>query len=141
MPVEEVIKRIRMIGAEFSEVTDEELEEWIEVFKPLVSKKQFGKLYNLALAYVICHKMKMAGKGENIIGGGVTGSSGAIGAGFSATSVSDGGTSISFASSGVGNIQTDVEWTLTVYGEQYLQLRKTLIIPIHVSGEDEYVRT
>ena len=134
-----VIRKIRMIGTEFADVSDDELMEWICTFKPLVSKKQFGKLYGLALAYVICHKMKMAGKGDNILGGSITGSSGTIGAGFSASSVSDGGTSISFASSGVGNVTADAEWTLTVYGAQYLQLRKSLIIPIHVSGENEYV--
>ena len=135
-----VIETIRAVGTEFSDVDDATLENWIEIFLPLVSKKQFGKLYELALAYVICHKMKMAGLGENILGG-ITGSSGAIGAGFTASSVSDGGTSISFASSGTGNTTTDMEWTLTVYGSQYLQLRKSLIVPIHVSGENDYVRT
>ena len=133
-----VIETIRVVGTEFADVSDEKLESYIEVYSPLVSKKQFGKLYELALAYVICHKMKMAGMGENILGG-ITGSSGAIGASFTASSVSDGGTSISFASSGAGNTTTDMEWTLTVYGSQYLQLRKTLIVPIHVSGEGDYI--
>lgn len=129
-----VISNIRRIGAEFKEIPDEELCEWIHMFAPLVSKKQFGKLYELVLAYVVCHKLKMSGKGEELMGGAL-GSMGAIGAGFLANSVSDGGTSISLASGAGRNTQSDSEFTLTVYGQQYLQLRKTLIVPIHVSGE------
>lgn len=130
---------IRMVAPEFNSVGDDTIDVWMEFCKPFVSKKQFGKLFCQAMSYLVCHKMKMAGLGENIIGSSITGSSGSIGAGYSATSVSDGGTSISFASSGgVGNTTTDVELTQTVYGSQFLQLRKMVIIPIHVSGEGDF---
>lgn len=130
---------IRLTAPEFNTVGDDVIGDWIEYCRPFVSKKQFGQLFPQALAYFICHKMKMAGLGENIVGSSITGSSGAINAGYTMSSVSDGGTSISFASAGgVGNTTTDVELTQTMYGSQFLQLRKMCVIPIHVSGESDF---
>ena len=125
------IEIVRMISEEFATTDNATLERWVELCKPLVSRKQFGKLYEHALALVICHKMKMAGLGENTLG-----DLGKIGNSFSASSVSDGGSSISFASAGVGNLQTDAEFAMTIYGTQYLQLRKMVVVPIHVAGEE-----
>lgn len=137
MPLHEYI---RMLAPEFNNVGDDTINDWVEFCRPFVSKKQFGKLYNQALAFFVCHRMKMAGLGENILGSSITGSSGVVGAGYSATSISDGGTSISFASSGgVGNTTTDVELTQTVYGSQFLQIRKMVVVPIHISGESDFV--
>ena len=131
---------IRMLAPEFNNVGDDAINDWIEFCKPFVSKKQFGKLYNQSLALLVCHKMKVAGLGENILGSSVTGSAGVVGAGYSMSSVSDGGTSISFASSGgIGNTATDVELTQTVYGSQFLQIRKMVVVPIHISGEADFI--
>ena len=58
-----VIDMIRLIAPEFDNVSDVDLEQWIEFVKPFVSKKQFGKLYNQAMALLICHKMKVANLG------------------------------------------------------------------------------
>ena len=52
-----VIEIIRLIGKEFASVQETDLEKWIEITEPRVSKKQFGKLYEQALAYRVCHKM------------------------------------------------------------------------------------
>jgi len=128
-----VIEMIRLLAEEFADVPDDKINMWIEFCLPLVSKKQFGKLYERALAMLVCHKMKMAGLGENTLG-----DLGKIANGFSASSVSDGGSSISFANSGGGNLQKDAEYALTVYGTQYLQIRRMAIIPIHVSGEGDF---
>lgn len=125
-----VVEMIGLLSDEFQNVTDDELERWIEFCEPMVSKKQFGKLYNHALALFVCHKMKMAGLGENTLG-----DLGKIGNSFSATSVSDGGSSISFASSGAGNLAANAEFGLTIYGSQYLQLCRMCVVPIHISGE------
>ena len=107
------------------------MDQWIEMVKPMVSKKQFGKLYEHAIAYIVCHKMKMAGLGDSSLG-----DLGKVGNGFSVSSVSDGGSSISFANNGAGNLATDAEYGMTSYGTQYLQLRKMCVVPIHVSGEE-----
>lgn len=96
----------------------------------MVSRKQFGKLYEQAIAYLVCHKLKMAGYGENPLG-----DMGAIGIGFAVGSVSEGGSSISFGANQSSNLATDAELGLTAYGVQFLQLRRMVIVPIHCSGE------
>ena len=60
---------------------------------------------------------------------------GAIGIGFAVGSVSEGGSSISYGANQSSNLATDAELGLTVYGVQYLQLRRMVIVPIHCSGE------
>lgn len=124
------LEMIRLIGNEFKGIEDEVLEKWLEIVRPMVSKKQFGKLYEQALAYLVCHKLKMTGYGENPVG-----DMGNIGVGFSISSVSEGGSSISFSTNQGSNTANDAELGLTSYGTQYLQLRKLVIIPIHCSGE------
>lgn len=125
-----VIETIRLVGSEFKDVPDAELEQWIELVSPMVGKKRFGKLYEQALAYLVCHKMKMTGKGENPLG-----ELGTIGIGFAVGSVSEGGSSISFGANQSSNIATDAELGLTAYGVQYLSLRRMVIVPIRCSGE------
>jgi hypothetical protein len=127
------IDYIRLIGTEFAAAKDSELELWIEMVRPMVSKRQFGKLYEQAIAYLVCHKMKMAGKGDNPLG-----DVGAIGVGFAVGSVSEGGSSISFGANQSSNLATDAELGLTVYGVQYLQIRRSVIVPIHCGGESLY---
>ena len=129
----EVIDYVKMISEEFKNWPEDELGKWIDFCKPMVSRKQFGSLYNQALALLVCHKMKMAGLGDNPLG-----EMGKISNAYSASSVSDGGSSISFASTGVGNLQANAEYAMTVYGTQYLQLRRMVVVPIRVSGEGDF---
>ena len=126
-----VIEMIRAIGPEFGTVTDETLSQYVLIFRPMVSRKQFGNLYQQGLAFLICHKLKMAGYGENPLE-----ELGKIGAtGFGVSSVSEGGSSISFAANQSSNLAPDAELALTSYGLQFLQIRRSVIVPIHVSGE------
>lgn len=124
------IEIIHLIGNEFAGIADEDLEKWIEIVRPMVSRKQFGKLYEQALALLVCHKLKMSGHGENPLG-----ELGAIGTGFAVGSVSEGGSSISFGANQSSNLAADAELGLTAYGVQYLQIRRSVIVPIHCSGE------
>ncbi|MBR3973004.1 MAG: DUF4054 domain-containing protein [Oscillospiraceae bacterium] len=126
------IEIIRLIGAEFDSVEDCELGHWIGIVQPMVSKKKFGKLYDQAIAYLVCHKMKMAGLGNSPLG-----DLGTIGIGFAVGSVSEGGSSVSFGANQASNLAADAELGLTVYGVQFLQLRRMVIVPIHCSGERE----
>ena len=126
------IEIIRLIGSEFACIESVDLQKWIDVVRPMVSRKQFGKLYEQAIAYLVCHKLKMAGHGENPLG-----DIGTIGTGFAVGSVSEGGSSISFGANQASNLAADAELGLTVYGVQYLQLRRSVIVPIHCSGEAE----
>ena len=124
-----VIEMVRLISnGEFDDLSDEEILQWDEFISPFVSKKQFGKLYERAKALLICHKLKMAGYGENSLG-----ALGSIGNSFVASSVSDGGSSISFANGGASNIAVNAEYGMTVYGMQYLQLLRACIVPINIS--------
>lgn len=123
---------IRLTSPEFASVETKTLKKWLEIVRPMVSKKQFGNLYEQALAYLVCHKLKLAGLGENPLAEQM----GAIGSiGFGVNSVSEGGSSISFGASQSSNLTPDAELGLTVYGVQFLQLRRMVIIPIHSSAE------
>lgn len=118
---------IRATMTEFSEVSDDEVNVFLQLAEPLVSKKRFGKLYQQALAYLAGHKMKMAGHGKTI---GI----GTIGDTIGLSSVSEGETSVSFTNNQTGNTSVDAEYGLTVYGMQFLQLRRSCIVPIISAG-------
>lgn len=120
---------IRATMEEFAEVSDEKVKVFISLAEPLISEKRFGKLYQQALAYLAAHKMKMSGLGETI---GI----GSIGDTIGLSSVSEGETSVSFSNNQTSNTETDAEFGLTVYGMQYLQLRKRCIITIASAGVD-----
>ena len=124
----QALEIIELIGTEF-QLPLSDYEKWIELCRPMVSRKVFGEVYEMALALYVCHKMKMNGLGETTMGG-----IGSIANGFAVSSISDGGTSISFASAGGNNLTTDAEFALTVYGTQFLQLRKTHVVPIVITG-------
>ena len=120
---------VRMVGSEFSTVKDGEIEAWIDLLSPMISKKRFGKFYELALAYLVCHKLKTNGAGESALG-----ALGKISSSFGIGSVSDGGTSISFNSSAANTMDADAEYAMTSYGIQFLNLRKLCVVPITISG-------
>ena len=119
---------IRATMKEFSEVSDEEVNVFIDLAEPLISKKRFGKKYEQALAYLAAHKMKMAGLGKKI------GSFGGIGDAIGISSVSEGETSVSFSNNLAGAASADAEYGLTVYGMQFLQLRRSCVITIVSTG-------
>lgn len=128
-----VVEMVQKLGAgEFDNISAGDIAWWEEFVTPMVSKKQFGDLYDHAKALLICHKLALAGLGDNSLG-----ELGKVKNGFSASSVSDGGSSISFASTGAGNLAMNAEYGMTVYGTQYLQLLKMCIVPIRISGEDD----
>lgn len=112
---------------EFNKVPDDTVNMYLSLAEPLISKKRFGKMYHQALAYLAAHKMKMFGLGKTI---GI----GSIGDTIGLSSVSEGETSVSFSNNQTGNTATDSEFHLTVYGMQYLQLRKRCIVPIVSAG-------
>ena len=128
---EEVIKYVRVLAKEFEDVPDEEIEILYEMVEPLIDEVKFGKLYNQALALLICHRLKMAGRGESVMGG-----MGSIANGLTVGSISDGGTSISFSGSAQGDGSAEAEYALTVYGMQFVTLRRLVIVPITINSGD-----
>ncbi len=121
---------IKTTMKEFSNVPEEDIKVYIELSVPLVSKKRFGKLYEQALAYLTAHRMKMDGRGATVS------EFGSIGNMIGISSISEGEVSVSFSNSQSGNTSSsDSELGLSVYGMQFLQLRRSCIVPILCSGE------
>lgn len=118
---------IRATMPEFADVDDENVLVYIGLAEPLISKSKYGNVYESALAYLTAHKMKMFGLGKRI---GI----GTIGDTIGISSVTEGETSVSFSNNQSGNTSPDAEYGLTVYGMQYLRLRKSRIIPIASVG-------
>lgn len=125
MTVQEIIKTI---APEFDSVEQSKLETWTELVTPLVSKKHFGDSYEHAVALLICHKMKVAGLGAD-------NGSGSIADRIGVSSYSEGSTSVSYSVSQSTNMLADAELALTVYGVQFLSLRRTKILPIVIAGQ------
>ena len=121
------IEVFRIVATEFEDIDDSTVEKWIELSRPLISAKRFGDTYHQALALLAAHRLKMAGYGEN--------SNGTIGDAPRVGNYSEGETSIGFNVSQATNLLADAELTLTVYGLQFLSLRRSRIISIVSAGE------
>lgn len=135
-----VKETIRTLFQEFSDVPDDTLDGYLEIFSPMVSKKKFGSQYHLALTYYIAHKMAVNGLGntsETLLGGMVSATDAATLGAAGVTSVKDGESAISFAvgtvNSGNGTSGSDTEYKKTVYGVQYLAIRDSCIVPITIA--------
>ena len=115
-----------MVGTEFKAMPDEDISFWIGLQAPVISQKKFGADYNLAVALLVCHAMKMAGNGDSSLG--TIANTGRL------ASVSEGGVSISFATSTAGTTGTtgDAEYQLTSYGLQFISIRNRHIVPIMI---------
>lgn len=121
------VELFRMYATEFSDISDYDVKKWISVVKPLISKKRFGKLYQQAIVLLAAHKMKLSGLGDN--------TTGSVGDVMRVSSYSEGEVSVSYGVTQNINATVDAEYTLTIYGLQYLDLRRLVIVPILVSGE------
>ena len=59
-----VINTLKLVAPEFGTMSDDDIQSWVSLAEPFVSKKVFGKLYTQALAYLTAHMMKMSGNGD-----------------------------------------------------------------------------
>lgn len=123
----EALEIVRLLAKEFDTVEDAEVEKYIELEKPNISKKVFGNSYEKGLALLTAHRMKMNGYGSSEYG--------TVADSIHMTSFSEGESAVTFAHSQANNSQVDGEYTLTTYGLQFLTLKRTLVIPIRVGGE------
>lgn len=121
-----ISEAFRMLAPEFIETGEEELAQWIELVKPEVSYKAFGSSYPHAVALLTAHKMKLAGKGESTIG--------KIGDFMNVASYTEGGTSVSFSTNQQSSLTPDASLTTTLYGMQFLELRRSHTVPITIQG-------
>lgn len=129
----------RIVAPEFADIPDENVEDgtgtitqygvkaYMDLYKDQISEKRFGATYQKALAYLTAHKLKMLGHGDT--------SNGKIADSLRVGSYSEGETSISYTTNQGTNLQVDAEYALTVYGLEFLTLRRNAIIPIISAGE------
>ena len=129
----------RMVADEFSNLPDDNVvnnegkitqygvKSFISLYADQISEKRFGASYQKALAYLTAHKLKMNGYGDT--------GTGSIADSLRVGSYSEGETSISYTTGQQTNLQVDAEYALTVYGLEFLTLRRNAIIPIVSAGE------
>lgn len=130
----------RIVAKEFSGIPDDDVVDedtgkvnqygvntFIELYADQISERRFGSSYQKALAYLTAHKLKMNGYGDN--------GTGTIADSLRVGSYSEGETSISYTTGQQTNLQVDAEYALTVYGLEFLTLRRNAIIPIVSAGE------
>ena len=136
----DALEIFRLIAPEFSDIPDEDekdpetgkviqygVKSYIQLYSDQISEKRFGSTYQKALAYLTAHKLKMNGYG-NVENGTIADS-------LRVGSYSEGETSISFTTNQQTNLQVDAEYALTVYGLEFLTLRRNAVIPIISAGE------
>jgi len=124
--VDKIISYIRMLAPEFSGVDDDTIKEYIEFVAPLIGRRVFGSLWTRAMALLICHKMKMAGLGDNTYG--------SLSESSRIASVSEGDSSVSFNAAQTPTNQQDAEYLMTIYGMQYVTLKYKRVMSIHIGG-------
>lgn len=124
----DVLKAFRTIGSEFKNVEDEQIQDYMDLFSPMVSQEKFGKNYSLALALYVAHKMKLHG-----LSGDVDDSKKNAARNVGVASYSEGDTSISYSDpANSGSTETDAELTLTLYGIEFMRLLRSCIISITI---------
>lgn len=120
----DTLKTFRLIGREFDNVKDEEVREYLDLYAPMVSRKKFGNLYDMALSYYTAHKMKLRG-----MGGAEDEARKNAALNMGVASYSEGDTSISYTTPATsGSTDTDAELTLTVYGIEYMRIVRSVVI-------------
>lgn len=122
----------RLVAPEFDQVTDEELSRWLSLCAPLISKRKFSALYDQALALLAAHRMKLSGKYEPE----ETAAIQSIANSGRVASYTEGQVSISFNSSASSG-SSDATYELTSYGQQFIELHRSLVVPITIRGGDQ----
>lgn len=136
----DALEIFRLVATEFSDMPDDDeinpdtgkiarygVKTFLKLYSDQISEKRFGSSYQKALAYLTAHKLKTNGYGIN--------ENGKISDSLSVGSYSEGETSISYTTNQQTNLQVDAEYALTVYGLEFLTLRRNAIIPIVSAGE------
>lgn len=139
----EALEIFRLVATEFADMPDDDIKDpdtgkivgygvnsFLQLYSDQISEKRFGSSYQKALAYLTAHKLKMNGYGNS--------ENGKIADSLRVGSYSEGETSISYTTNQQTNLQVDAEYALTVYGLEFLTLRRNAIIPIVSAGEGPY---
>lgn len=126
----DAIAIFRLVAPEFRAIEDDEVKQWVALCEPLISKRKFGALYEQALVLLVAHRMKLSGKYEPEETAAIQSiaNSGRI------ASYTEGQVSISFNNSASSGGSADATFELTSYGQQFIELRRSIIVPITIRG-------
>lgn len=137
----EALEIFRLVATEFADMPDDDIVDsgtgkivaygvnsFLELYSDQISEKRFGRSYQKALAYLTAHKLKMSGYGST--------ENGTMGDALRVSSYSEGETSVTYSTNQQSNLQIDAEYALTVYGLEFLTLRRNSVIPIISAGEN-----
>ncbi len=138
----DALQIFRIVATEFADIPDNDVTDehgevvqygvstYISLYADMISKSKFGKFYEKALAYLTAHKLKMMGYGSS--------ENGSIADALRVQSYSEGEASISFSTNQQTNLEVDAEYALTIYGLEFLTLKRLVITPIISSGMEFY---
>lgn len=144
--IDDAVRIFRLVAPEFSSIPDEDyvwpdgklqygIKTYMELFADEISCRRFGKSYAKALAYMTAHRLKMMDMSDDAGSDGL----GSMALGLRIASASEGETSVSFGSGGLASSSDpDADYALTIYGLEFLKLRRMAIIGIVSAGEPIY---
>lgn len=110
---------IKDIAPEFDNEIVAHVERFIGYAELQVSSNAFGERYNIAVAYLACHMMSLAGRNDD------EGTNGQVG---NLTQKKEGDLSASFALPNAFNNSNDATLMMTSYGIEYMRLRNLCVI-------------
>ena len=122
-----ILEIFRIVAPEFAEVPDETVLANIALCEDMVSKKNFGKFYERAVAFYAAHNMALANLVATDGSGGTSITAGAV------TREKEGDLERQYSE---GTAREDL-LDKTVYGRQYLNLLKLCIVPVTMRKRGE----
>ena len=117
-----ILETFRIVAPEFAEVPDEIVLANIEIYSDMVSKKNFGKFYERAVAFFTAHNMALA----NLVA--VEGSSGSSITAGAVIREKEGDLERQYSETTSREDLLDK----TVYGRNYLMLSMMCIVPVTI---------
>ena len=118
----------RKIAPEFQQISDDDVQEMMDFVGDVLSKKQFGKMYDRAVALLAAHQFTLQTMiaGDENAGAATSLTSGAL------VSEREGDLQRSYGGTSAGSGGSDMDSLLkkTVYGLQFLTLRSMCIVPV-----------
>lgn len=118
----------RKIAPEFQQISDDDVQEMMDFVGDVLSKKQFGKMYDRAVALLAAHQFTLQTMiaGDENAGAATSLTSDAL------VSEREGDLQRSYGGTSAGSGGSDMDSLLkkTVYGLQFLALRSMCIVPV-----------
>lgn len=127
MDLGSILSMFRLLAPEFDDVSNADVRVAVAMACDLVSEKRFGRFYGRAVVLMTAHQLKIARMAQEDAETGndhlTTGN---------VTSEREGDLQRSYSTVGVTGGDEDYLLQKTVYGRQFLALRKRCIVPVVV---------